>query len=335
MSLAAPLLAAVLVALLAVLSRRARSVPAHEIGPYLLEARIGGGGMGEVWRARHKLLGHIAAVKLARRGDRRRFEREARATAALTSPHVVRLHDFGAAHDGTPYYAMELVDGLDLDTLVQQHGPLPAGRAVHILRQVCAALAEAHARGLVHRDIKPANIVLGRAGQSFDFAKLLDFGLVVGGDDARTTADGTCSGTPAFMAPEVAVDEPSDGRADLYALGCVAYWLVTGKLVFEGAASRILIDHVRTPPVPPSRRVELPIPEALEALILACLEKDPARRPPSAEAVAARLERCVPADAWSEARARSWWAAHAPPASRAPSPASNAAPTPSWAVAAR
>ena len=195
---------------------RRQVAEANELGQYVLEEKIGGGGMGEVWRARHRLLIRPAAIKLIRpqvSSDPevllRRFEREARATAALKSPHTVQLYDFGATEDGRLYYVMELLDGLDLDTLVKQYGPLPAERVVHLLRQVCSSLQDAHGNGLVHRDIKPANVVVSRAGTTFDFAKVLDFGLVKldtarkSEDDVKLSSDGSTSGTPAFMAPEV------------------------------------------------------------------------------------------------------------------------------------
>ena len=281
-----------------------------ELGQYILEEKIGAGGMGEVWRARHRLLIRPAAIKLIRQqalgsmsGDpellMRRFEREARATAALKSPHTVQLYDFGATDDGTLYYVMELLDGLDLDTLVKRHGPLPAERVVRILRQVCSSLADAHSNGLVHRDIKPANVVVSRVGTTFDFVKVLDFGLVkldsaqrVDVDAVKLTGDGSTSGTPGFMAPEVVLGAAeTDHRVDLYSLGCVAYWLLTGKLVFEGSsAMQVMIDHARTPAPRPSLRVELPIPAPLEDLVMECLEKEPARRPSSAEVLSARLE---------------------------------------------
>jgi eukaryotic-like serine/threonine-protein kinase len=232
---------------------RRQVAEASELGQYLLEEKIGGGGMGEVWRARHRLLIRPAAIKLIRRQALggmsedpellvRRFEREARATAALTSPHTVQLYDFGVAEDGRLYYVMELLDGLDLETLVRQHGPLPAERVVHLLRQVCSALQDAHANGLVHRDIKPANVVVSRAGTTFDFVKVLDFGLVrLDGARRRdrspidlSGAD-SWSGTPGYMAPEVVLGAgDTDHRVDLYALGCVAYWLLTGTMVFQG-----------------------------------------------------------------------------------------------------
>jgi serine/threonine-protein kinase len=326
---------------------RQQVAEANELGQYVLEEKIGGGGMGEVWRARHRLLIRPAAIKLIRpqmSGDPelllRRFEREARATAALKSPHTVQLYDFGATEDGRLYYVMELLDGLDLDTLVRQYGPLPAERVVHILRQVCSSLQDAHGNGLVHRDIKPANVVVSRAGTTFDFAKVLDFGLVKldtarkAEDDAVTagrrgsgaagrwavqsdrgshTAGGT-AGTPAFMAPEVVLGvADTDHRVDLYALGCVGYWLLTGKLIFEGrSAVEVMFHHAHTPPPKPSTRSELPIPAPLEDLLMECLEKDPAGRPTSAEAVSTRLDAVSLESAWTVERAERWWAMHRP-----------------------
>ncbi len=313
---------------------RQQVAEANELGQYILEEPIGGGGMGEVWRARHRLLIRPAAIKLIRpealgapAGDSellmRRFEREARATAALKSPHTVQLYDFGATEDGRLYYVMELLDGLDLDTLVMQYGPLPAERVIHILRQICSSLQDAHGNGLVHRDIKPANVVVSRAGTTFDFVKVLDFGLVKldtarrAEDDAvaKLSTEGSTSGTPAFMAPEVVLgDAVTDHRVDLYALGCVAYWLLTGKTVFEGEnAIQVMLHHAHTPPQRPSLRVEWPIPAPLEALIMECLEKDPARRPPSAEAVSTRLDAVRVTAAWTAERAEHWWATHRPP----------------------
>jgi eukaryotic-like serine/threonine-protein kinase len=251
----------------------------------------------------------------------RRFEREARATAALTSPHTVQLYDFGVTEDGRLYYVMELLDGLDLDTLVRQHGPLPAERVVHLLRQVCAALQDAHGNGLVHRDIKPANVVVSRAGTTFDFVKVLDFGLVKldsarGADkDAITlSAEGSWSGTPGYMAPEVVLGATdTDHRVDLYALGCVAYWLLTGTTVFEGEnPMQVMIQHAQAEPKRPSDRVDLPIPAALEALVMECLEKDPARRPASAEVVRNRLDAVPLPSVWTAERAEQWWAMHRP-----------------------
>jgi len=310
---------------------RRQVAEASELGQYLLEERIGGGGMGEVWRARHRLLIRPAAIKLIRReavdamaGEPellvRRFEREARATAALTSPHTVQLYDFGVTEDGRLYYVMELLDGLDLETLVRQHGHLPPERVVHLLHQVCAALQDAHGNGLVHRDIKPANIVVSRAGTTFDFVKVLDFGLVKL-DSARDTdrelvklsTDDSWSGTPGYMAPEVVLGAATDHRVDLYALGCVAYWLLTGKMVFEGEnAVQVMMKHAQAEPQRPSARIGRALPAALEALVMECLEKDPLRRPPTAEAVSDRLSSVGLVEAWTAERAEQWWARHRP-----------------------
>jgi serine/threonine-protein kinase len=298
---------------------------ARRIGNYELIQELGRGGMGEVWLAKHRLLKRPAAVKFVRPGmiaesieDThtifRRFEREAQTTAALSSPHTISLFDYGYAEDGSFYYVMELLDGLDLETLVSRYGPVPAERTIHILVQACWSLAEAHQRALIHRDVKPANVYVCRLGMEHDFVKVLDFGLVITGADAekqltRLTKDGLTSGTPAYMAPEIATGSAiADGRADIYALGCVAYFLLTGRMVFESASQmRVLADHVQTQPLPPSQRTELPISEDLETIVLACLEKNPERRPQSAEELAERLLACELAGAWTRDRAERWW----------------------------
>jgi serine/threonine protein kinase len=304
---------------------------ARELGSYRLVERLGQGGMGEVWRAKHRLLARPAAIKLirpslARDGHagvsadaQRRFEREAQVIASLRSPHTVNLFDFGIADDGAFYYVMELLDGLDAETLVRRSGPLPAERVIHVLRQVCHSLSEAESRGLVHRDIKPANIFLCRYGEEYDFVKVLDFGIVKA---TRNTADTgpvltqemAVHGTPAFIAPEQALGGADlDGRADIYATGCVAYWLLTGQLVFTAdTPMALLLHHARTPPAPPSARTELPIPAALDRLVLACLAKDPAERPPTAKELSRRLASVEGASDWTEDRARDWWATHRP-----------------------
>ncbi len=316
---------------------------AREMGSYELVEPLGQGGMGEVWRARHKMLARPAAIKLIRpealglqKGQLaermvRRFEREAQATAALNSPHSVELYDFGVTGDGTFYYVMEILHGLDLETLVRRFGAVPADRAVHLLLQACDSLADAHHAGLIHRDIKPANVYACTKGLKHDFVKVLDFGLVTSrwageeeDDVARLTQDGTVTGTPAYMAPELALGSRHiDGRADLYALGCVGYWLLTGHRVFEeGTPMQIALQHIQAPPVPPSRRTELPIPEALERAILACLEKAPEGRPADAENLARRLSDCELGTCWDEQRARDWWEAHVPqPGQPEPDPA--------------
>jgi eukaryotic-like serine/threonine-protein kinase len=304
---------------------------ATEIGQYTLEEKIGSGGMGEVWRARHRMLIRPAAVKLVSSRDLgssqgrdpelrlRRFEREARATAGLRSPHTVQLYDFGVTDDGTLYYVMELLDGMDLDTLVERFGALPPERAIHLLLQVCASLEEAHQNGLVHRDIKPANIVVSRMGAAWDFVKVLDFGLVKldgarqSSDSVRLSADNNVSGTPGFIAPEVVLGAKSDHRVDIYALGCVAYWLLTGRLVFEGpGAIKVMSDHVHTVPPPPSSRCTAQVPAELDGLILECLEKDPEKRPSSVSALQARLQELPTSTPWTRDRAERWWSEHAP-----------------------
>ena len=302
-------------------------------GSYHLEELLGQGGMGEVWFARHQMLARPAAVKLIRRevlsgGEEdtvtvRRFEREAQATAGLQSPHSVSLYDFGVSRDGTFYYVMEYLRGIDLQTIVERHGPVDASRAIHWLRHACHSLAEAHAQGLIHRDIKPANLYACHFGLEADFVKILDFGLVkrTASSDARLTrltADTSVAGTPAYIAPEIALgDKDVDARSDLYALGCVAYWLVTGKLPFDrDTPMKMLLAHIHDEPVPPSRVAELPLPDDLEKVILACLTKNPADRPQSAVDLDAQLAACDAAieDAarWTQERAQQWWRIHHP-----------------------
>ena len=248
---------------------------ARELGSYELIEQLGAGGMGTVWRARHRLLARDAAVKLVKHealGDTesaaqaqlRRFEREAQATAQLQSQHSIRVFDFGVTDDGSFYYAMELLNGRDLESLIKEFGPLPPERAMYLLGQVCHSLAEAHARGMVHRDIKPANIFLCRMGLEFDFVKVLDFGLVqTRRHDPSTAITETLAtaqqliGTPAYMAPEMILGRDDvDRRADVYAIGCVAFYLLTGTRVFQdGNQMQVLVDHVHAEPVPPSSRL--------------------------------------------------------------------------------
>jgi hypothetical protein len=297
---------------------------ARELGSYRLVERLGEGGMGEVWKASHRLLARPAAIKLiraSRSGDwddaRRRFEREAQAIARLRSPHTVTLFDFGVADDGAFYYVMELLDGLDADTLVKRFGALPAERVVYLLRQMCHSLSEAHSCGLVHRDIKPANIYLCRYGQDHDFVKILDFGIAKAAHESSDTetaltAANVIQGTPAFIAPEQVLGGTDvDARADIYSAGCVAYWLLTGAQVFTGDTTmKLLLAHAQTVPDAPSSRTELPIAPALDALVLSCLAKDRADRPASAQDLLRRLE-AVPLDrSWTDERAAQWWKVH-------------------------
>jgi serine/threonine protein kinase len=275
------------------------------------------------------MLARPAAIKLIRPeklefdgGDQaertvQRFKREAEAAASLRSPHTIELYDFGQTEDGTLYFVMELLDGIDLESLVERFGPVPPARAVHVLRQICASLAEAHAQGLVHRDVKPANIHLCRMGLEHDFVKVLDFGIVKSrrpgaeGPAAATAAD-KIIGTPAFMPPEMAAGDAVDGRADLYGVGCVAYWLLTGRLVFDGeTAYQVVAQHLNATPEPPSRHSPHSISATLDAVILTCLEKDPAQRPQDALELSRRLTASVDAP-WTDDQAAEWWQARLP-----------------------
>jgi serine/threonine-protein kinase len=255
---------------------------ARRLGSYTLDAKLGTGGMGEVWSAQHRLLARPAAVKLirpevvARDPEHQgamlaRFEREAQVTAALNSPHTVQLYDFGIEQGGSFYYVMELLDGLDLEAFVSRFGPLVPARAVHLLRQMCDSLGEAHSRELIHRDVKPANTYVCRYGRRVDFVKVLDFGLVKSrherGDeeDQKLTAEHVVGGTPAFIAPEQVKGGEVDGRTDIYSLGCVAFWMLTGTPVFAGeSALETMVMHVRDDPPRPSSRTELPVTPDLD-----------------------------------------------------------------------
>ena len=307
---------------------------AQELGSYRLLEKIGAGGMGEVWKAQHRMLARPAAVKLIRerQGESssaasetaiRRFEREAQATAALASPHTIDVYDFGTTDDGTFYYVMEYLDGVDLKTLVEKYGPVPASRVVHILRQATHSLWDAHQSGLVHRDIKPANLFITQRGPDFDFVTVLDFGLVkdldgFGAGETQLTMEGVASGTPAFMAPEAATGEGSDARADLYALGCVAFWLLTGQLVFEDqSVIGLLRKHAKDEPAAPSSLSELDVPPALDSLVLRLLAKSPEDRPESAEVLLRELE-AMEIEEWSRDQANRWWRMHGPVTAAAP-----------------
>jgi hypothetical protein len=321
---------------------------ARRLGNYELGERLGGGGMGEVWRAHHRLLARPAAVKLIKpemlgaRDDASRarlltrFEEEARVTASLESQHTIELYDFGVSAQGELFYVMELLIGLDAETLVERFGPLPSERVAYLLMQACDSLDDAHSRGLVHRDVKPANVFVARKGVELDFLKLLDFGLVKRwqGPDAEDlsrslsavsavgqTAAGQIVGTPAFLAPEAAVGRDGvDHRADLYALGCVGYWLLTGSLVFDDASAiEMVISHVTRPPPPPSSRGDRAIEPALERIVLQCLAKDREQRPASARELRRLLAGIAFAEPWSRERAALWWDEHCAELVRSPS----------------
>lgn len=290
---------------------------ARQLGPYTLEKKLGEGGMGIVYRARHAMLRRPTAVKLlpaTKAGDLsvRRFEREVQLTAQLSHPNTISVFDYGRTPDGVFFYAMEYLEGVNLEELVRHFGPQHPGRVAHILRQVAGSLAEAHAAGLIHRDVKPANVFLCERGGVPDVAKVLDFGLARDVERSASTAvtqvDGI-AGTPQYLAPEaITAPETVDSRTDLYALGAVGYFLLAGVPVFEGrTVVEVCSHHLHTRPVPPSDRAGRPVPNALEALLLSCLEKDPRRRPQSAIAFAERLAACGDVGAWGEREARAWW----------------------------
>jgi eukaryotic-like serine/threonine-protein kinase len=296
---------------------RRRVHEAQQLGQYTLEEKLGEGGMGAVYRARHAMLRRPTAVKLLppeRAGghDVHRFEREVQATALLSHPNTVAIYDYGRTPDGIFYYAMEYLEGIDLEVLVTGFGPQPPGRVVYLLGQVAGALGEAHAAGLVHRDVKPGNVILCQRGGAPDVAKVVDFGLVrdLAGAGTRTeTALDVVKGTPLYLSPE-AITRPDrvDARSDLYAVGALAYFLLSGRHPFEGATVvEVCSHHLHTLPEPPSSKLGRPLPADLEAVVLACLEKAPERRPQTAAELVERLEACAVDSPWSERDARDWW----------------------------
>lgn len=304
---------------------RAKAFEARQLGQYRLIEKLGSGGMGEVWKAKHKMLARPAAIKLIRpeklgtqdtsltRTILGRFEREAQVTATLESTHSVLVYDFGISEDGSFFYVMELLKGMDLEQLVSRYGPVDSARAIYFLSQACDSLSDAHDKGLIHRDIKPGNLFSCRLGRHYDFIKVLDFGLVKTLNESnkgehQLTAIDSIAGTPSYIAPEQALGEAIDARTDIYALGCVAYWLVTGKLVFDAnSVSAMMIDHAKTVPLPPSQRCKVPIAPDLERLILRCLEKDPSKRPCSAGELQQELAKCQDWGRWGPEDAARWW----------------------------
>jgi serine/threonine-protein kinase len=300
-----------------------RVFEAQQLGQYRLKQRLGSGGMGEVYLAEHRLLRRPCAIKLIRpeqAGDPvnlQRFEREVQAIATLTHWNTVEIYDFGHAEDGTFYYVMEYLPGLSLETLVARYGPLPPARAIHFLRQVCRALREAHGIGLLHRDIKPSNIIACERGGVFDVAKLLDFGLVQRAglsarvDDPqgdRLTLQGTILGSPPYMSPEQAAGRNElDARSDIYSLGAVAYYLLTGQAPFvRDTAMLMLLAHAYEP-VQPLTELRPDVPADLEAVVLRCLHKNPAERFPDADSLEKALAACRDAGRWGEEQAAAWW----------------------------
>ena len=294
---------------------------AMQLGNYTLEEKLGEGGMGVVYRARHAMLRRPTAVKLLPpelAGERvvTRFEREVQLTAGLTHPNTVTVFDYGRTPEGVFYYAMELLDGASLEDVVALDGAQPSERVIHILHQVAGALGEAHGVGLIHRDIKPANIILCEQGGVPDVPKVVDFGLVkdmTGGTGAGLTKAEVITGTPLYMSPEaIKAPEAVDGRSDLYALGAVGYFLLTGEHVFAGnTLVEVCGHHLHSAPLPPSERLGRAVPGDLESLLLECLAKDPAGRPPTAAALQGRLIRCQGFGAWDLERAGRWWSENA------------------------
>jgi serine/threonine-protein kinase len=300
---------------------RQQVAEARRLGQYRLVSHIGTGGMGEVHLAEHMMLKQPCAIKVIRQDlahDRvamRRFEREVRAMSRLKHWNTVQIYDYGYADDGTFYYAMEYLPGISLQALVVAHGPLPAGRAVHFLRQLCAALREVHAAGLVHRDIKPSNVMACERGGVFDVAKLLDFGIVrrTGLDGGETlTRDDLFVGTPAYMSPEqVRGSGETDAAGDIYSVGAVGYFLVTGRPPFErSTALLVLMAQINDAPVPPSTLTP-GMPADLETVVLRCLAKDPGARFADVHQLDEALAQCESAGAWSDADAEGWWKLHA------------------------
>lgn len=296
------------------------AIEAQQIGQYKLEQKLGAGGMGVVYKARHAMLRRPTAIKMldvdkVTEAALERFEREVQITSQLNNPNTVAIYDYGRTPEGVFYYAMEYLDGIDLQMLVERYGPQPAPRVIHILLQVCSSLYEAHSLGLVHRDIKPANIMLNRRGGEPDVVKVLDFGLVKALDDQQqmsASQQRSLTGTPLYMPPE-AIQMPSsvDARSDLYAVGAVGYFLLTGRPVFDGDNVMDLCrKHVEVPPVVPSERTRSPVPPALENAIMACLEKSRAKRPQTARDLAQMISQAPEAAAWSVDEADAWWGRH-------------------------
>ena len=301
---------------------RQEAQAARQLGQYRLRRLLGEGGMAEVYLAEHQMLKRPCAVKVIRPSkahDPRalaRFEREVQATARLTHWNTVEIFDYGRTEDGTFYYVMEYLPGMSLADIVEQDGPMPPGRVIHLLLQTCDALAEAHSMGLVHRDIKPGNIFAALRGGVYDVAKLLDFGLVKpldGSVSLDITQDGTLTGSPLFMSPEQAMGEHEpDARGDIYSLGAVAYYLLTGRPVFDGDKPlKVLLAHAHEPPRPPSV-LRPDLPADLEAVVMRCLEKRPADRFQDVRALRAALAACASAGTWSSEDAARWWQSRAP-----------------------
>jgi len=291
------------------------AIEAKQLGQYQLEEKLGAGAMGVVYKGRHAMLRRPTAIKLLdadkiTENSITLFEREVQITIYLYHPYTIAIYDYGRPPEGVFYYAMEYLDGIDLQQLIDTCGPLPAGRVIYILKQVCASLYEAHCSGLVHRDIKPANVMLNRRGGEGDVAKVLDFGLVIAREEEdRADKSIAMAGTPLYMTPE-AIQLPNsvDPCSDLYAVGAVGYFLLTGHSVFEAESMVELCQlHIAKLPEPPSKRLGQTIPSDLENAILSCLEKTRSKRPQTARDLAKLLDACPAAEQWSLEQADAWW----------------------------
>ena len=302
---------------------------ARKLGRYRLVAPIGKGGQNEVWLAMDELLRRDVALKLLRSegvspADVRSFEREARATSQLRSPHTIRIFDFGASSDGVLYIAMEHLPGADRSTLVQEHGPMAPGRVIRFALQTCLSLAEAHDAGIIHRDIKPHNLYVTRASDDYDVLKVLDFGIakqaMLEADvDGAKTEVGSIKGTPTYMSPEMITGGAVDARNDIYSLGVTLYYLLTGVVPFDGRSwGKLVYAHMTTPPIPPSLRRADPMPASLEEVVLRCLAKKPEARFQSARELHDALEACAREAPWTPEDARDFWASRASRSRRRP-----------------
>ncbi len=294
---------------------------AQRVGNYFIKGEIGRGGMGAVFEASHAFLARPTAIKIMTpKGEDAkaaiaRFEKEVKLSASLSHPNTITIFDYGHCCNNTFYYAMELLEGADLQKLIEKFGPLPANRTAHILRQVCGSLTEAHEKGIIHRDIKPSNVYLTIRGGLYDFVKVLDFGLAKefrNTADAGLTQSGIILGTPRFLAPESVHSRGQvDGRTDIYMLGSVAYWILTGRPPFEGSSSvDLIVDHLKTIPKPPSQISELPIPEEMDAIVMRCLEKNPDDRFQTPAAMSLALESLTRLRPWNQLDAKEWWLLH-------------------------
>ncbi len=296
---------------------------AQRLGNYIIKGELGEGGMGHVYVAEHALMKRPTAVKVLKAPPSdadawlARFEREVRLLAGLSHPNTITVYDFGRSGRGTFYYAMEYLDGSNLEELVERFGPVPPERTVFILTQICGSLAEAHRSGIMHRDVKPSNILLTCRGGMYDYVKVLDFGLakpIVPDGSPKVTKTGIFLGTPQYAAPEVVSgSDRLDGRADLYGLGGVAYWMLAGRPPFEAISSTgLMLEHMNTLPVAPSAVSEFSVPPELDDVVMRCLEKDPDKRFPTAGEVEAVLRTITFEKPWTWERARAWWAVHLP-----------------------